>query len=98
MPRRDNRNNPLQIKVKPVTLPKNVTQKRYFQVLLKAIDSGSDLPRGWQVDIHWRNPKTRMGATKRWRSDNFADAIADSREGFVSIVRSEIAFRLRRMA
>ena len=95
MPRKHNNNNPLQIKIRPVTLPKSVTPKRFFQTLLKAIDTGSDLPRGWEVDLHWRNPGTRHGLTKRWRSDAFVDAISDSREGFVWIVRSAIVARLR---
>lgn len=75
-----------------------VTEKRYLQTLIRAIDSGEELPRNWEVDLYWRNPKTRHGATKRWRSDDFMSAIMESRSGFVDIVRGALVRKLRRLA
>jgi hypothetical protein len=97
MPRRDNRTNPLEIKTKAVSVPRSVSRKRYLQTLLKVIDNGADLPRGWEVEIWWRNRLSR-GSTRFWRSDDFVDAIADSRSGFVSILRRAIVSKIRRLS
>lgn len=97
MPRKSNENNPLQIKIKVNSLPRNVSPKRFNQRLLDVIDEGADLPSSWDVEIFWRNPKTRHGLTKRWRSDDFVSAIFESRSGFVSIIRSALVRRLRKL-
>ena len=95
--RKNNNNNPLQVKLKVLSLPKGVSAKRFNQRLIEHIDEGRPLPRSWDVEISWRNPKTKHGATKRWRSDPFEDAIADSRSGFVSLMRDVLVRRLRRL-
>jgi len=86
MPRKDNRKNPLQLSLRARSLPKGVTPRKYYARLLDHIRYGEPLPSSWDVEIGWRNPRTRAGRTRRWQFDNFEDAIADSREGFVSLV------------
>lgn len=97
MPRRSNINNPLQLRIQAVSLPKRMTPEKYLRRLIQAIDTGEALPRTWDVQLHWRNPGTRVGVTKRWRKDAFLDAIQESRAGFVDIVRGELVARLRRI-
>ena len=97
MPRKDNKNNPLQIRIRAVSLPKGVTPEKYHERLLAVIHEGAALPRGWNVEIHWRNPSTKVGATKQWRSDDFESAIDESRSGFVAAVSVALSRRLRRM-
>lgn len=80
------RYNPLEVKIRMVSIPK-VKALKYWQTLLRAAETGADLPRGWDVEIQWRNPMTRSGVTKRWRADAFSDAINESRSGFIEAVR-----------
>jgi len=96
MARKDNTNNPLQIRVEAVSVPRGTSPRKYLTELIRAIDTGSDLPRGWDVRLHWRNPNTLSGLTRNWRNDDFVDAVADSRPGFNSIVRNALVKRLRR--
>lgn len=97
MPRKDNSNNPLQVRLKAVSVPPGVSPRRYHQRLLQFITEGKPLPRAWEVELWWRNPRTKHGVTKRWRSDSFEDAISESRSGFVSIIYDVLVRRLRRM-
>jgi hypothetical protein len=97
MPRKDNSKNPLQIKLRARSLPKRVTVETYHRRLLQFIHEGKPLPAGWDVEISWRNPATKHGATKRWRSDDFESAILESRDGFVKAVAVALSRRLRRM-
>jgi len=97
MARRDNTNNPLQIRIEAVSIPRGTKPRVYLSKLIQAIDTGQDLPRGWDVQLHWRNPHTISGATRNWRQDDFVDAVADSRPGFNDIVRNAILKRLRRL-
>lgn len=97
MPRKDNYNNPLNIRVQAVSLPKKTSPKLYLQKLLRFIDNGEPLPRSWDVRLHWQNPETRAGRTKDWQEDYFQDAIENSRSGFVGIVRGSILRQLRRL-
>jgi hypothetical protein len=95
MPRKNNENNPLQIKLRAKSLPKSVTPKRYYQRLLQHLTEGKPLPPLWDVELSWRNPKTKQGLTKRWRSDDFESAVSDSREGFNMLLHDAIRRRLR---
>lgn len=95
MPRKDNSDNPLQIRVEALSVPKGTTARVYLSRLIRAIDTGEDLPRGWQVLLHWRNPRSG-GKTRNWRNDDFVDAVADSRPGFNGIVRRALVAQLRR--
>lgn len=97
MPRKDNRNNPLQIRLRARNLPKGVSVKRYHQRLIEHLTDGRPLPSSWDVELMWRNPKTKQGLTKRWRSDDFESAVADSREGFNALLHDILVRRLRRM-
>jgi len=96
--RKNNDNNPLQIKLRVNSLPKSITPKKFYRRLMAVIKEGRDLPPSWDVEIYWRNPGTRHGLTKRWRSDDFVSAVSDSREGFNAILYDVLSRRLRRMA
>ncbi len=88
------RYNPLELKIRMVSLPRKTKSLTYWQTLLRALDSGAELPRGWDVEISWRNPMTRSGVTKKWRSDAFADAVNESRAGFITGVRDMIVSKI----
>lgn len=95
MPRKNNRNNPLQLSLKARSLPKGVTPKKYFGRLLDHIRFGTPLPASWNVEVSWRNPGTKSGRTRRWQTDNFEDAVADSREGFNALLYDAIYRKFR---
>ena len=100
MPRKDNRDNPLQIGLRVISLPK-VSPKRFHQRLIQFIDEGRPLPSSWQVEVRWRNPKTKhrpQNATWKWQTDDFESAVSESadRGGFNMILRDALVRRLRR--
>lgn len=95
MARKDNARNPLQLKLRARSLPRGVTPRKYFGALLNHIKYGAALPESWEVEVGWRNPKTRAGRTKRWQYDDFENAVADSREGFNALLYDAIARRFR---
>jgi len=95
MPRKTNRNNPLQIALRAKSLPKGVTPKKYFGRLLDHIRFGTPLPSSWDVVVGWRNPGTKSGRTKRWQFDEFEDAVSDSREGFNALLYDVIERKFR---
>lgn len=97
MPRKDNENNPLQIRVRVISLPKSVTPKAFHQRLIQVITEGRSLPWSWQVEVGWRNPGTKHGLTKKWRFDDFESAVSDSREGFNMLLHDALMRRLRRI-
>lgn len=82
--------NPLQIKIDVVSLPRRVKPETFHKRLLAAIDSGEDLPRGWNVQISWRNPATKNGRTKNWQTDEFTDALSNSSAGFRNVAKRAI--------
>lgn len=96
MPRKDNNNNPLQIRIQAVSLPKRTSPRAYLQRLLRFVERGEPLPSLWEVRLHWRNPNTRAGRTRNWQEDDFMNAIENSRSGFVGIVRDSLVRQLRR--
>lgn len=98
MPRKNNDNNPLQVKLKAKSLPRGLSPKRYYQRLAQFITEGRSLPESWEVDVYWRNPGTKHGLTKRWRSDDFESAVSDSREGFNALLLDAIYRRIRRLS
>lgn len=93
MPREYNAGNPLQLRLQAVSIPKGVTPERYLKGLLRATVTG-ELPRNWEVLIHWRNPATAHGRTKNWQSSEFTEALGDSSAGFTSTVRLMIQQKL----
>lgn len=97
MSRKDNSRNPLQIRIEALSIPARMRQRPdlYLKSLLNHVRRGEDLPRGMEVAIHWRNPRTKHGLTKRWREDDFESAIADSSAGFRMIVEQSILKKLR---
>ena len=95
--RKNNDNNPLQIRLKARSLPRNLSPKRYYQRLIQAITEGRELPASWVVEIGWRNPGTKHGRTKRWQYDDFESAVADSREGFNMLLHDALLRRLRKL-
>lgn len=97
MPRKDNSNNPLQIRLRARSLPKGVSPKRYLQRLIKHMTEGQPLPESWDVELGWRNPKTKHGMTRKWRYDDFESAVSDSREGFNALLHDVLVRRLRRL-
>jgi hypothetical protein len=97
MARKNNDNNPLQIKVRVNSLPKSVSPKRFLQRLMEHIKDDRPLPSLWDVEVGWRNPGTKYGLTKKWRYDDFESAVSDSREGFNALLYSALAQRLLRL-
>lgn len=63
--------NPLQLRVRAVSLPKRLKPVTYLKTLIHSLDTGEPLPSSWDVEIHWRNPKTRSGRTRHWQNDEF---------------------------
>lgn len=96
MPRRDNRNNPLNIRIVAGTLPKSVTPHRYLTRLLEHIRTGRALPPKWEVTVYWQNPNSR-GITRIERGDDFESVVSESRSGFVEIMARMIERRLRHL-
>lgn len=90
-------NNPLQMRVEAISLPKNITPERYIKKLIQVADSGEDLPRDWDVRLHWRNPETRSGRSRFWQEDDFSQAIVDSSAGFYRLLRSMLVNKLRQV-
>lgn len=77
-----------------VSLPRRVKPEAYLRALIRSVDTGESLPRGWEVQIHWRNPATRSGRTRYWQDDEFAGAVADSSAGFNTLLRRMLVRRL----
>lgn len=94
---RKRRRNPLQVRVNAIRLPKRLKRSTYLKRLLDAISSGEDLPRGWQVEIEWRNPATKNGKTKHWQADDFVDALANSSAGFRNVTARAILSAMGRI-
>jgi len=98
MARKNNDNNPIKLSLRVNSLPKNITPKRYYSRLIQFITDGRELPKSWNVEIGWRNPKTHHGLTRLWRWDDFESAVSDSREGFNSILLAVLQDRLKRFS
>jgi hypothetical protein len=97
MPRKNNDNNPLQIKLRAKSLPRNLSPRRFYQRLIQVITEGKSLPPSWDVELYWRNPNVKHGLTKRWRSDDFESAVSDSRDGFNILLHDALLRKLRKM-
>lgn len=74
-----------------VSLPRDVTPFQYYKTLLRVLDTGSDLPEGWDVELRWQNPDTVSGRTREMQYDDFAEAVSQSNAGFRSVVRRMLA-------
>lgn len=97
MPRKDNSRNPLQLRIQAVSVPKTIKPEQYLERLKEVITEGRELPYGWDVRLHWRNPGVKYGQSKRWRYDNFFDAVTESRKGFNNILLWTIEAQLERV-
>lgn len=97
MARKNNLKNPLQISLRAESLPKSVSPAKYLRRLLLNIQTGTPLPYGWDVTLGWRNPKVHAGRSKRWQYSDFESAIAESSDGFNSIVATAIIRKLRKL-
>lgn len=98
MARKDNENNPLQIKLRVDSLPKSVTPKKFYRRLIDVVAGRAEMPSSWIVNVAWRNPKTKHGETKRWQEGDFETVVSDSadRGGFNQILQDALVRRLRR--
>jgi hypothetical protein len=97
VPRKNNDNNPLQIRLRVNSLPKRVTPEMFHRRLIEVLKGKRDLPPLWDVEIGWRNPGTKHGLTKKWRYADFETAVSDSREGFNVLLYDVLVRRLRRI-
>jgi hypothetical protein len=66
-------------------LPRPLKKRVFLNRLISFIDRGDELPRGWLITLRWRNSKK-----SKWREDEFENAISESREGFVKLVRRRL--------
>lgn len=97
MPRRTgNTENPLQLRIQVISVPKKMTPEQYLRSLLRSLETGT-LPRGVNVELHWRNPATQYGRTKNWQSDEFLTAMSESSEGFTTAVHDMIVRKLNQI-
>ncbi len=87
------RKNPLQIRIQVLRVPARMSPRQYVRLLLRALDTG-DLPRGVKVELWWRNPATRHGATREWQSGEFTEVISESSPGFSTVVRRTLHRKL----
>jgi len=92
--RKNNDQNPLNLRIRAVTVPKNMTPDKFLRSLLAVIDDGADMPRGVEVELHWRNPATKHGKSRNWDSGEFIEVITDSSPGFQTAVRRMIFKKL----
>ncbi len=92
MPRK-RRNAPLDLRIRALRVPRTMSPDTYLRSLLRGMESG-DLPRGLDVELYWRNPETRSGRSKNWQSGAFLDVVADSSEGFSTLLRRVLQRRL----
>lgn len=97
MARKNNNNNPLQIRIEAVSIPARMSPQSYLKHLLNYVRHGVEFPRGMEVNLHWRNPETKQGRTKNWQEDEFQDAFIDCSEGFRGMVEGAILRQLRRV-
>lgn len=86
--------NRLEIRLQAKAKPPRMSAERYLRELYRATFTG-ELPRGLEVDLHWRNPDTVSGRSRNWQSDTFEGALESSSDGFREIVRRMIERRLR---
>ncbi len=84
----------LDLRIQAIAKPRRMSPEQYLKALKKATVTG-ELPRGLEVELHWRNPDTMSGRSKNWQSDDFLGALESSTDGFRAIVRAMIERRLR---
>lgn len=91
MPRK--RNARLEIRVQLLKKPRSMDPDSYLRAILRGVDTGT-LPRGLDVELHWRNPETRSGRSRQWQSGPFSEVIQDSSQGFGTVLRRMIQRRM----
>jgi len=79
------RRNPLQIRVRRIRVPKELSATAYLDGLMDAVRT-RHLPVGWHVEIGWRNPAVKKGKSRDWRYREFTDTLRRSRGGFATVV------------
>ena len=87
------RKNPLQLKIRPVSIPRGIATQEFLEVLHGAV-RGGDLPDDWEVEISWRNPATKKGRSAHWQTNDFAQAISESSSGFATAVEHAIESKM----
>ncbi len=92
---RKRRSNPLQVKIKPVALPRVRSRVKYLEGLLQAIEAG-EMRDGWEIEVEWRNPETKVGRSAEWQSDELINALESSSDGFRGVVYRTVARELER--
>lgn len=90
---RKKKNAKINFRIQALKVPRGIRPDDYLRALLRSMETGS-LPRGLDVQLHWQNPETRSGRSKGWQSDAFLEAVADSSEGFNTLLRRVIQRRL----
>ena len=97
MPRKKRKQSRIELRIQAVKRPKRMKPTTFYAALLRAMDSG-EMPRGIDVQLHWRNPETISGRSREWQSDEFMTALEDSSEGFSTLVRRAIQRQLWRVS
>lgn len=82
--------NRLKIEVVPVTIPAGVTHAEMLPELYRSVDRRR-LPRGWEVDLAWRNPDTAHGHSRNWKQGDWTTVLSASTSGFSTALKSIIA-------
>lgn len=90
---RRKRNARIDIRVQALSVPDTMLRDDYFRALLRGMATGT-YPRGLEVELHWRNPETKHGRSREWQSGEFSEVVADSSEGFSTVLRSMLRRRL----
>lgn len=108
MPRKDNRKNPLDMEIEPVSLPLSMIplptdssekqrkkMERYWQMLLDVARNRGVMHPKANVILHWINSESK-GQSGEWDQDQFEDAVAESTEGFNQILAEGIEYELEK--
>ena len=101
MARKNNDNNPLQMKLRVESLPRNVKPRQYYERLMEHMTEGTPLPSSWDVRIKWRNPGTKRSKLNRswkWQEGDFETTVSDSAGvgAFNTVLYDALARALRR--
>lgn len=88
-------NTPIEFRIRALKVPRGVSGKSYLRTLLDSMSTPENpLPRGFQVELFWRNPEVSAGRSKNWQSNDFLSAVSDSNAGFASALRGVIQRKL----
>lgn len=79
----------IEVNISKISIPEGTTRKQYFQTLKRGLSDG-ELPDGWEIDIAWRNPDTKVGRSKDWQQGDWQSVLEASTEGFKQVVKNVI--------